>query len=145
MQRIQIVKVEMVKERNLNVYSKKITSPNDVVTIFEEYLKGVDREYLALATVNTKNIITSLTTVSIGSLNSSIVHPREVFKTAILGNAASIILCHNHPSGDSTPSREDIDISLRIKECGKILGIDLLDHIILGEDNYSSLKQKGII
>lgn len=79
-------------------------------------------------------------------MNSSIVHPREVFKLAILGNSASIILFHNHPSGDTTPSKEDINITERIKEAGKIIGIELIDHIILGDENkYTSLKEKGII
>ena len=127
------------------VENKKVTSPKEVYKIIAEYLKGVDREHLVLITLDTKNVITSITTISIGSLNTSIVHPREVFKTAILSNAASIILAHNHPSGDSTPSKEDINITDRIKESGKILGIDLLDHLIIGDDSYISLKEKGIL
>lgn len=127
------------------VENKKVTSPKEVYKIIAEYLKGVDREHLVLLTLDTKNVITSITTISIGSLNTSIVHPREVFKTAILSNAASIILAHNHPSGDSTPSKEDINITDRIKESGKILGIDLLDHLIIGDDSYISLKEKGIL
>ena len=127
------------------VENKKVTSPKEVYKIIAEYLKGVDREHLVLITLDTKNVTTSITTISIGSLNTSIVHPREVFKTAILSNAASIILAHNHPSGDSTPSKEDINITDRIKESGKILGIDLLDHLIIGDDSYISLKEKGIL
>ena len=127
------------------VENKKVTSPKEVYKIIAEYLKGVDREHLVLITLDTKNVITSITTISIGSLNTSIVHPREVFKTAILSNAASIILAHNHPSGDSTPSKEDINITDRIRESGKILGIDLLDHLIIGDDSYISLKEKGIL
>ncbi len=80
------------------------------------------------------------------SVNSSIVHPREIFKTAILSNAASIIISHNHPSGDPTPSKEDISITTRLKECGKILGIEVLDHVIIGEyDKYLSFKEKGLL
>ena len=127
------------------VENKKIISPKEVYKIVSEYLNGVDREHLVLLTLDTKNCINSITTVSIGSLNTSIVHPREVFKTAIISNASSIILAHNHPSGDPTPSKEDINITDRIKESGKILGIDLLDHLIIGDDSYISLKEKGII
>lgn len=148
MEKINVVSIQMVKEKEMEVYAKKISQPDDVVPvvvpILENYLGDKDREYLVVLTLNTKNVITSISTVSMGSLNSSIVHPREVFKTAVLGNAASIILSHNHPSGDPTPSREDINITQRVKEGGKILGIELLDHIIIG-DTYVSLKEKGII
>lgn len=145
MNRINIVTIKMEKVKSMLVENKKVTSPKEVYKIIAEYLKGVDREHLVLITLDTKNVITSITTISIGSLNTSIVHPREVFKTAILSNAASIILAHNHPSGDSTPSKEDINITDRIKESGKILGIDLLDHLIIGDDSYISLKEKGIL
>lgn len=80
-----------------------------------------------------------------GTLNSSIVHPREVFKEAIQRGSANVIVCHNHPSGDPSPSKEDIDITIRLKECGNIIGIGLLDHIIIGNNKYVSLKEKGII
>lgn len=146
MQRINIVSIQMVKEKSLKVYSKKISCPSDAADILRTLLEDKDREYLIVLTLNTKNIVTSINTVSVGSLNSSIVHPREVFKTAILANAASIIIGHNHPSGNTLESQEDVNISLRLKECGKILGIELLDHIIIGEDSqYLSLKEKGIL
>lgn len=93
--------------------------------------------------LDTKNQPTNISTVHIGSLNASIVHPREVMKTAIPSNAASIICCHPHPSGEPTPSSEDIDVTERLAEVGKIIGIELLDHIILGEDKFISLKEKG--
>lgn len=83
--------------------------------------------------------------VFIGSLNASIVHPREVFKEAFRRSAASIICLHNHPSGDPSPSREDIEVTKRLVECGKIIGIDLLDHIIMGENKFISLKEKGYV
>ena len=97
-----------------------------------------------LITLDTKNNITGIFTVSTGSLNASIVHPREVFKRAVLQNAASIIICHNHPSGDPTPSQEDINTTKRIYDAGKILGIELLDHIIIGDNDYISLKERGV-
>ena len=96
--------------------------------------------------MDTKNQPVSINVVSVGSLNSSIVHPREVFKVAILSNAASIIIFHNHPSGDPTPSREDVNVTNRLKEAGKLIGIDLIDHIIIGSENsYCSLKEEGIL
>ena len=98
-----------------------------------------------VACVNTKNEIANLTVAHIGSLNSSIVHPREVFKTAILSNAASIICAHNHPSGNPEPSKEDVDVTKRLIEAGKILGIDLLDHLVIGDGRYVSLKEKGYV
>lgn len=144
--RIDIVSLKVVKESSLLYGKRKISSPSDAVEIGRGMLEGSDREKLLLCCLNTKNEPTNLNIVSIGSLNSSIVHPREVFKLAILGNSASIILFHNHPSGDTTPSKEDINITERIKEAGKIIGIELIDHIILGDENkYTSLKEKGII
>jgi DNA repair protein RadC len=143
--RINIVTIKMEKVKSMLVENKRIISPGEVYKIVSEYLEGADREHLVLITLDMKNVINSISTVSIGSINSSIVHPREVFKPAILSNAASIILAHNHPSGDTNPSKEDINITQRIKEGGKLLGIDLLDHLIIGDDNYTSLKEKGIV
>lgn len=145
MNRINIVTVKMEKVKSMLVDNKQVSSAKDVYEIVKTYLDGADREHLVLLTLNTKNVINSITTISIGSLNSSIVHPREVFKTAILTNASSIIMAHNHPSGDPTPSREDINITERIREGGKLLGINLLDHIIIGDDSFISLKEKVLV
>lgn len=144
MNRINIVTIKMEKVKSMLVDNKNIGSPKDIYKIVSEYLDGVDREHLVLLTLDTKNKITSISTICIGSLNASVVHPREVFKPAILSNAASIILAHNHPSGDTTPSKEDISITRRIKDGGDLLGIKLLDHLIIGDD-YTSLKEKGIV
>lgn len=145
MENIQIVSIKMVKENNLEYGSNQISSPKDAADIFRKFIGDYDREALVVLTFDTKNKINSITVASIGSLNSSIVHPREVFKTAILSNSASIIIGHNHPSGDPSPSKEDISITSRLKECGKILGIELLDHVIIGDNNYISLKEKGLL
>ena len=107
MTNIKIVSIKMVKTGELR-FAKKITSPHDFAELLTEFIGDKDREVFVVATLNTKNDITSVTECSTGTLNSSLVHPREVFKTAILGNAASIIVGHNHPSGDSKPSDEDI-------------------------------------
>jgi DNA repair protein RadC len=123
----------------------KITQPKDVADFVMEEMRNLKQERLRVIMLNTKNSVLSVKDVSIGSLNASIVHPREVFCEAIKKNSASIIICHNHPSGDTMPSREDINVTHRLKECGKLIGIDLLDHIIIGDGKYISLKEKGIL
>ncbi|MCX7694241.1 MAG: DNA repair protein RadC [Caloramator sp.] len=143
--RVSIIEIKAVRERTVLYDVRKVNCPEDAVSLVKDFLEDSDREKLMLCCLDTKNQPTSLSTVSIGSLNSSIVHPREVFKAAILSNAASIILFHNHPSGDPKESEEDINITKRIKEAGNILGINLLDHIIIGDGTFTSLKEKGVI
>ena len=123
----------------------KISSPKDVSTLLINEMSNFKQEVFKLILLNTKNIIIGTKDVFKGTLNSSIVHPREVFKEAVQRGSANIIVCHNHPSGDPNPSKEDIDITLRLRECGNIMGIGLLDHIIIGNNKYVSLKEKGII
>lgn len=123
----------------------KISQPNDAAKIVMEEMRFLKQEILKVIMLNTKNLVIKSKDVSLGSLNSSIVHPREVFCDAIKSSSASIIICHNHPSGDPTPSNEDISITHRLKECGKLLGVELLDHIIIGDGKYISLKEKGIL
>ena len=125
--------------------NRKITSPKDIVVMLSNEMVNLKQEVLKLIMLDTKNNIIGIKDVFKGSLNTSIVHPREIFNEAIKKNSASIIVCHNHPSGDPTPSKEDINITLRLKEGSKILGIDLLDHIIIGKENFVSLKEKGIL
>lgn len=128
------------------VENKNISSPKDVAEIMFDYLQYADREHLVVITLSTKNDINSISTVSIWSLQSSIAHSREIFKTAILSNAASIILCHNHPSGDPSFSKDDILISKRIKECGDVLGIKVLDHIVITDTKkFLSMKSENIV
>ena len=141
LKRINIVSIKMIRESSILYDIRKIHEPRDIVDLGKRFLAELDREELIVACLNSKNEINSVNVVSVGSLNSSIVHPREVFKTAILSNAASIVMIHNHPSGDITPSKEDKEITLRIKESGTILGIALLDHIIIGDDKYYSFKE----
>lgn len=123
----------------------KVTSPRDLALLLMNEMSSLSQEVLKLILLNTKNIVIGTKDVFKGSLNSSIVHPREIFREAVQRGSASIIICHNHPSGDPTPSKEDINITLRIKECGDIMGIGLLDHLIIGKDKFISLKEKGII
>lgn len=137
-------KVMLVKDSNVPSDKKRIGQPTDVVSMFESYLQGADREHFCIAMLDRKGNLLGLNTVSVGSLSSSVVHPREVFKPAIVIGASSIILCHNHPSGDTTPSNEDIAVTRKLVEGGKILGIEVLDHVIIG-DRYCSLKERGLI
>ena len=123
----------------------KISQPKDAADLLMESMRYLKQECLKVIMLNTKNIVINIKDASVGSLNSSIVHPREVFCEAIKKSSASIIISHNHPSGDPTPSSEDINLTHRIKECGKLLGIELLDHIIIGNGCYVSLKEKGIL
>ena len=145
LKRINVVSIKMVRESSVLYNIRRISEPKDIVDLGKKFLDELDREELIVACLNAKNEVNSVNVVSIGSLNNSIVHPREVFKTAILSNAASIVMIHNHPSGDVTPSKEDKEITLRIKESGTILGICLLDHIIIGNDTYYSFKEHGDI
>lgn len=139
---IELGKRISIKESKLHPVIK---SPEDVSNLMMEEMCYLDREHFKVLLLNTKGQVMSCETISIGSLNSSLVHPREVFKLAIKKSTASMILLHNHPSGDPTPSREDIEVSKRIIEAGELLGIKVLDHIIIGDKKYCSLKEKGFI
>jgi hypothetical protein len=121
-----------------------LNSPRDVY-LFLRDLENSDRERFLTISMNAKNGVTGVDEISIGNLMASMVHPREVFKSVILRNPAGIILAHNHPSGDPEPSREDISLTKHLVNAGEILGISILDHIIIGYENYTSLKQEGII
>lgn len=142
--RVDIVSLRLVKECSVLYQNRRIASPEDAVGILKDFIEDCDREQFIVITVNTKNEPTSISTVSLGTLNTSLVHPREVFKVALLANGASIILAHNHPSGDPTPSREDLEITKKLVEIGQLMGIEVLDHIIIGADRFISLKQKKI-
>jgi DNA repair protein RadC len=144
--RVEIVTLKVVKERPaVNYPLRTIRSPEDAVELFRNFIGELDREGFALLCLSTKNEPTALHMVSTGTLNSSLVHPREAYKLAILANSSAVIACHNHPSGDPTPSREDIEMTKRLKEAGELLGIDFLDHIILGENIHVSLKEQGLM
>ena len=150
--RINLVSCQLVKERSLNYQGKEVSrrtikSPDTVYKVATEvlHLDMASEEYFYIIMLNTKNGINGITQVSHGSLNNSIVHPREVFKHAVLSNASSIICIHNHPSGDPEPSTEDIETTSRLVKGGDLLGIQVLDHIIVGEGRYISLKEKGLM
>lgn len=158
----QLMKIHGIKEskaaqiaacfeiaRRLEVFSEdakpKIASPEDVYKRIYPKLREQKKEMFIELCLDTKNQIIKEDTISIGSLNANIVHPREVFKVALAESAAHIIVAHNHPSGDPTPSREDIEITKKLIEAGKIIGIDVLDHVIIGDKRHFSMKEAGHI
>jgi DNA repair protein radc len=128
------------KEKRIN-----IKSPNEVASLFIEEMRYLKKEIFKVLLLNTKNEIIGIENISIGSLNSSVVHPREVFCSAIKKSACSLVFAHNHPSGNPTPSQTDIDITGRLVEAGEILGIKVLDHLIIGDGIYISLKEKMLM
>jgi DNA repair protein RadC len=121
-----------------------ISSPADVDGLLRGRIANLDRENFVVVLLNTKNEVLESPTVSVGTLSSTLVHPREVFKPAIRASAASVVLAHNHPSGKMEPSREDREVTSRIGEAAKILGIEVLDHVILG-DGYFSMKEHDLL
>ena len=144
--RVDIVSLKLVKESSVLYETRKISNPYDAYKLAKNFLVDSDREKFVVVCLDTKNQPVSIEVVSIGTINSAMVHPREVFKVAMLSNASSIICFHNHPSGNIDPSVEDENITRRLKECGEILGIGLIDHIILGDrDRYFSFKENNKI
>ena len=145
--RIAKYSLKLVKESNSTYeVDKLMNSPLRVAAIFNQVfsMNELTEEIFCIACLDTKNKIIGTFEVSRGSLSASVVHPREVFKRAILLNSASIILCHNHPSGDTQPSKEDEQVTKRLVEGGKLLGIKVLDHIIVGDD-YFSFRESDMI
>ena len=123
----------------------KITSPNDVCNLFMDELRYDKKEKFIIVLLNTKSEIIRKELISIGNLNYSIVHPREVYKYAIKKSAASVLFIHNHPSGNPDPSKNDKNITRRLTEVGEIIGIDVIDHIIIGNNRYFSFKENDLI
>ena len=149
MKRIPNYKIQLVREGSSLYNTNQITCPEDAAEIAARHFEAMatDREVFSVMFLNVKNYVIGIHDVSIGSLTASVVHPREVFKAACLANAASIILMHNHPSGDASPSKEDIEVTARLVQVGRIMDIPVFDHIIVGDytGEYTSLKQRGVI
>lgn len=123
-----------------------VSTPQEVVELCGPQLRGLDREHFWSLALNTKNQLLRLVEVSVGSLNASIVHPRELFKDAVRLSAASIVVVHNHPSGDPTPSGADIQLTRRLVKAGDVLGIELLDHVVIGDGGtHASLRELGLM
>ena len=143
--RIPIYRVTLVREGKMPTYESRIRSSASAHTVLQEYFADTDREMFVVMLMDRKHGIIGLNTVSIGSLTASVVHPREVFKPAILSNASSILLSHNHPSGCPLPSQEDRALTVRLVQAGKLLGVDVLDHIIVGDGQYFSFADEGLL
>lgn len=137
-----VYRVRLVRESSRKVPS--LDGPEDAASVLQSFLEDEDREHFVSLMLDAKNRIIGVHTVSIGTLTCALVSPREVFKAAILANACSIIVAHNHPSGDPEPSPEDLHITEQLAKAGKLLDIELLDHVIVGEDgSYTSLRLSG--
>jgi len=139
--------LELSKRLEADVGAKPkpvLKSPEDVAAVVRSQLKGKKKEHFLVLCMDTRNRLINHKLVSIGSLDTSIVHPREVFKEAVSSSAASVIFVHNHPSGDPEPSKEDVELTKRLAKAGEVIGIDVLDHIIVCDNNYLSLKAKNL-
>jgi DNA repair protein RadC len=121
-----------------------VKTPEDVARLVLGRLKDKKKEYFLAVLLDTRNQLIKVAEISVGSLDSSIVHPREVFKEAISASAAAVIFVHNHPSGDTEASEDDVKLTKRLDEAGEIIGIEVLDHIIIGGKNHASLKRLGL-
>lgn len=143
----KIVALSQLSKRisRFRVDKSKISSPESVAFLLMEEMRVLKKEYFRIVLLDTKNKVINIKTISIGCLDSTVVHPREVFVEAIKQSCASIILVHNHPSGDCSPSKEDKNITKRMIECGNIIGIKVLDHIIIGDGLYFSFKEYGLM
>lgn len=143
--KVEVIEIKLVRHEVDVPFNSAIRSSNDAADILKAYIGDCDREHFVAVMLDTKNKVAAINTVSIGSLNSSIVHPREVFKAAILHNSNCILLGHNHPSGVLTPSSEDLITTNRLVDAGNILGIKILDHIIVSESDHLSFLDKGFL
>ena len=136
---------EVTKRRYRGRAPKPVRGPDDVVALIGKKLRGETREHFLVLLLNARHECTAVETVSIGSLNASIVHPREVFRPAVLAASASIIVAHNHPSGDPEPSEEDLSITRRLVQVVELLGIALLDHVVIASRGVVSLRERGAL
>lgn len=138
------VSLKLVREGQGEYSPVRLSQPKDVYEFMED-LKDCDRERFYSVFLNTKNEVINCEEVSSGSATSALVHPREVFKSALLCSCSALILVHNHPSGDSSPSSWDINLTRRLYECGELLGVDVLDSIVIGDDSYYSFRESGLL
>jgi DNA repair protein RadC len=146
--RVNRYTIKLVKEKcSLYNIDKRLDTPERAYKAIEAVLKLSEKavENFGMISLNGKNFINGIHILSVGTLSSSLVHPREVFKSALLNNAAQVILFHNHPSGDPEPSSEDVESNKRMMEAGILMGMKVVDHIVVGEDRYVSFKEKGLM
>lgn len=137
--------VYVVREPQFPFPKPRISGPDDIRALLQRQLAFQDREVFVTVILDARNQVIGVNTVSIGSVSASIVHPRETFRPAILMGASSLILAHCHPSGDPSPSQDDIELTRRMVKAGEILGLEILDHIIIADSQFCSLKEKGLM
>jgi DNA repair protein RadC len=143
---ISVFRLSLIKDHTLSYANASlILSPQEVYELIKEHLQDADREQFIALFLDSRSAVIGMNTVSVGTLTESLVHPREVFKGAILANAASIIVAHNHPSGEHQPSEADLAVTTKLKESGRLLGIPLEDHVIIADDTYFSFRQNGLL
>lgn len=143
---VPIFRTRLVREQVFTFPQREqVNCPEDVAAVLQEYFADKDREIVIAVLLDTANSMTGIVEVSVGGLAASIMEPAQVFKAAILGNAAAIILAHQHPSGNPEPSREDIRCTKQMVEAGKIMGIPIHDHLIITEHTYTSLAERGLM
>ena len=136
---------ELIRNENIRLSRESITEPATAVSFIRAEIRDYSKEQFFVLNLDVRNRLIDIEMISKGTLTSSLVHPRETFESAIRKHAASIMVAHNHPSGDTNPSDDDIKISKRLSESGRILGIELIDHLVITKDSYCSLKNKGLI
>ena len=141
---VPFVRVRLVREREIPYAMEEIDGPEKVAAFTKKFLAGADREYLLVLSMDNIGKLAAIEVVSIGTVNTALAEPREIFKHAILANAAGIVMVHNHTSGRCVPSDEDMETTKRIEKAGKLLGIPLMDHIIVG-DGYFSFRIEGLL
>ena len=143
---LDLVRVRMIPDRTL-FSSKPVSNPEEAVNLIIREFRDLDREVFMVMNLTCHMQVINLDICSVGTLTYTVVHPRDIFKTSILSNAANVMLIHNHPSGELEPSREDLDITERMVSAGRILGIDVVDHLIIGpkDMSYTSLKERGVM
>lgn len=122
-----------------------VADPDEVAALFMEELRYLKQETFRIVLLNAKGSLISVETISVGELTTTVVHPREVFRPAVKKSAAAVILIHNHPSGDPNPSREDVNLTFRLQECGRMMGIRVLDHLVMGDGTYVSMRGAGLM
>ena len=142
---IDIATVRLVREPGPMIEREPVNSPSDTARLARHYYQDMPCEVFAMFILNSNNVPTRFSVVSVGILNSSLVHPREVFQRAILANGRGVILLHNHPSGSLEPSGEDLRVTRQLADAGKVMGIPVLDHVILAGDAHTSFAERGLI
>lgn len=146
MYRIPIYQVKLVRDGSLTTERKRIDAPATAANVLHQYFDGTDREHFVVLLLDTRHQIIGIHTVTVGVLDASLIHPREIFKPAILANAAAIILAHNHPSGDPTPSPDDRAVTRQTVAAGRIIGIAVVDHVIVGDSpQYVRFLEAGVL